>query len=210
MNRNVALIAALVVLAGGGAAAWALGRDTGSPPTPGDDRRADRQPTVSGRPAPPVDCSQPPPATVIGYTGQPSDITAGPLTFIGAGEGAQEPASAFRPRDGQDRGWKAPVAVQPGHAVTVRVEASAREIAALDYHTPTGDARRVADGEPAVTFRACPRGAPRSANDAVTTWNGVVVVKGPACVPLEIFTDQRTTPERLSMRIGLERCREAS
>lgn len=159
---------------------------------------------------PPVDCSQPPPATVIGYTGQPSDITAGPLTFIGAGEGAQEPASAFRPRDGQARGWKAPVAVQPGHAVTVRVEASAREIAALDYHTPTGDARRVADGEPAVTFPACPRGAPRSANDAVTTWNGVVVVKGPACVPLEIFTDQRTTPERLSMRIGLERCREAS
>jgi hypothetical protein len=202
MKRNV-LVGAVLALLAAGAAAWAL--DSGTRPTPSAPRERSpaARPAVAARPAPAPNCGEAPPPDLVGRRSH-WDITAGPLTFIDAAEGAREPAGMFKPRDGEHRVWKAPVAVQPGHVVTVRIVSPARR-ASLDYHSQLGGVKRVEQGEKAATFRACSSEAARSAGEAPTTWAGGIVVDGPQCVLLDVFADERIT-HRVRMGIGL-RCR---
>jgi len=203
MNRNVVIVVVLALLAGG-AAAWALEDGTAPTPEPADERPQVTRPAVAGRPVPAVSCTEAAPPGLLDRRSR-WDITAGPLTFIDAAEGAREPASVFRPRRGRHRVWKAPVAIQPGHVVTVRLVSPARR-AALDYHSDFGGVDRVSQGERDATFRACPRTATRSAGGAPTTWAGGIVVNGPQCVLLEVFADERSTPQRVWIGVGVRRC----
>lgn len=203
MTRRLWVLLGVAVVVAGGATAWALGGEALDPPAYGPTEQA----ATLGRSASPVDCSQPPPATLIAYTGQRWDITAGPLTFIGAGEGAREPASAFRRQATWDPVWKTPVAVKPGHMVTIRVAAPARRTAALTHFLPYGTPDRVSNGASAVTFQACPPSAPRSIKSTPTTWGGGLIVNRPQCVPLEVFIDDRQEPEALLMPLGMRSCR---
>ena len=116
--------------------------------------------------------------------------------------------ASYRPRAGRLAAIKLPVGVRAGHAATLAVAASDRRHAALIYRDATRNSRRIADGDAAVTFRACAADTPAFSGGTVgpiTGWPGALIVSGPRCIRLRLSVDGE---RRADIRLPLgRRCR---
>jgi hypothetical protein len=164
-----------------------------------------------------VDCARRSEANFPGAFTSPRSLVVGPLVFDGAGE--PTPASVVREFGGN----KFPVLVKAGHTVTVRLPRAVRSFAGLAYGglgnrpLPEGETR-LRDAAHTMTFVACRPGRPtRSYRDdgpsgsyadgeAVTFWSGFVVMRRPACVPLEVYIDDDPSPRQAVIDMGAGRC----
>jgi hypothetical protein len=143
---------------------------------------------------------------------QKHSITAGPLSFYYADQYAPMGVTGLDPipgRSGYYSGQKLLVLVRPGAVATVVVGESARPYAALLYNPADWNDRnqyRIKDGESAVTFKGCKKeGTPVDGSlNALTQFNGGLVVAGAHCVPLEVFVrgEGQTIPVTLSFGAG--------
>jgi hypothetical protein len=182
----VLLVAAAVVAAG-------ISADEPSAP-----RRASAAPAPEGHPA---GCARQSIASFAGAFTSRDNLVVGPLALIGAGRFTDP--SVVKEYDGN----KFPALVRAGRTVTVKV---ARGSASLFYAKNGGGVlteTRVADGDRAVTFRACgPRRAGSEADgDPVTFWSGFVLVAEPMCVRLKVWVGSARTPRRAAIPLG-RRC----
>jgi hypothetical protein len=154
-----------------------------------------------------ADCSTRSEAHFPGAFDDPANLIVGPLVLVG---GAYTPASTVREFDGN----KFPLLVKAGRNVTVRLGRAARGAGLAYGPLPQGRRLRVRDAYRSVTFAACrPGRAPRHyslhgpsasyADDiAVTFWSGFVLTRAPACIPLEIYVDEATTPINVGLPLG--------
>jgi hypothetical protein len=151
------------------------------------------------------------------FTGR-RNLVVGPLAVVGAGE--PTPASVVR----QFGGNKFPLLVKAGHTVTIVIAHAARKLAGLAYGgfgerpLPDGEVR-LRDTAHTMTFVACEPGLPSSTyrpdgpsashadGQSVTFWSGFVVTPTPACVPLEVYVDDDTSPDRTVIDRGAGQCR---
>lgn len=93
---------------------------------------------------------------------------------------------------------KLPVGLRAGHAARLRVSTAQREQAALVYGRLNRTARRVQDGESAVSFKPCEADAPAFSGGTVgslTGWAGGLIVTGPRCIRLELLVDGTRRPD---------------
>jgi hypothetical protein len=118
------------------------------------------------------------------YT-DPANMTIGPLAWMFAQRNAgYDGAYEFGFR------WKNPVLVRPGHVVTMRIGAAAKDFAGLAYDHDGGWA--YASSERTVVFKACSRRKATSRVDGrpVTFWSGgIVSTRTAVCVPIEFRVD---------------------
>jgi hypothetical protein len=127
----------------------------------------------------------------------PTNVVVGPLAWIGAQRNAGYDGAyelGYR--------WKNPVLVRPGHTVTMRIGAAAKDFAGLAYDHDGG--WRYADSERTVVFNACSRSKASSRVDGrpVTFWSGgIVSTRTAVCVPLEFRVD-RGAVRRRSIGLG--------
>ena len=104
----------------------------------------------------------------------------------------------YRPIAGRLPGIKLPVGVRARHEATLRVAASQRRHVALIHRHETQDARRIRDGDRAVTFTSCPADMPGFSGGTVgpiTGWAGALIMSGPRCVRLEVRVDGERRPD---------------
>jgi hypothetical protein len=128
----------------------------------------------------------------LGSGWEQSSLKAGPLFFVGMARGisAEEVARSKRV-------IKVLVLVENGAVVTLRIADADRGGVALDYSPPFA-ARRVADGMPAMTFRACKPGDWRPH----TQFNGSFVLDRPRCAHLEAHVHGRAEPIPVAISFG--------
>jgi len=104
--------------------------------------------------------------------------------------------------------WKAGALVKAGAVVTVVVPKAYRTQVSLLHRTATG--RRVTDGEPAVTFRACDRSTKAFSGEGVvgpyTGFPGGFIVAGARCVPLDVWGHGRPRPYRVVVSFAAAKC----
>jgi hypothetical protein len=164
------------------------------------------------RPSPPrravVGCARRSMAEFPGAFTRPRNLVVGPLALVGAGE--PTPASVVREFGGN----KFPALVKAGHTVTVRLPLGVRTVAGLAYGgmgdgpLPQGETRH-RDTAHTMTFVACRPDQPSGSSadgEAVTFWSGFVVLRAPACVPLEVYVDHEPRPRRAMLDMGGRRC----
>jgi len=130
----------------------------------------------------------------------PANLVIGPLVLVGAGGDD----AGFSPEAG---GNKFPLIVRPGHRVRIALPRSARPGAGLAYGPlPTGEVA-VADAHRVVNFIACRRLSPGSADGRRRGfWPGGVLAESPRCVPLRVWVDDRRSPRRVVLRMGVDSC----
>jgi hypothetical protein len=113
--------------------------------------------------------------------------------------------------------------VKAGHTVTVRLPRAVRGVAGLAYGglgnqpLPQGEVRH-RDTAHTMTFVACRPGRPtrryrdsgpsnsRADGEAVTFWSGFIVMRRPACVPLEVHVDDDPSPRHAVIDMGAGGC----
>ncbi len=146
----------------------------------------------ASRPRPAVaDCSTRSFADFPNAFTDPANLVVGPFVLVG---GATPTSAATAEEFG---GQKYPALVRKGHAVTVEVPETARDVASLGYGPlPQGDVG-YEDGHQAVAFTACGR-----ESDSVTFWSGFVFVREPSCVPLDVYVDAEPNPRRSELELG--------
>jgi hypothetical protein len=179
---------------------------------------ASRPPPPSTRPRGViVDCTRRSEADFPGAFTDPRNLVMGPLVLVGAGE----PTSASVVRE--FGGNKFPLLVKAGHTVTVRLLRAVRGVAGLAYGglgngpLPEGEVR-LRDTAHTMTFVACRPGRPtriyrddgpsasRAGGVAVTFWSGFVVMREPACVPLQVYVDDDPSPRHAVIDMSAGRC----
>jgi hypothetical protein len=123
-------------------------------------------------------------------------VIIGPLAFPTLRFAATYPRSNFSPRNGRYPALKQLVMLKEGAEVTISIRPSDRTRAALLYDPSDWNYSgfyQISEGEPAVTFQACP-GKSKAWQDA-TQFNGGFVVAGPRCVGLEVKFPSSETKE---------------
>lgn len=140
---------------------------------------------------------------------QPPSILLGALAFVWIREAAHTTAANIRRayRAGQGA-FKILALVKLGHEVTVSVPAREwRHVALLYDRSKFNRSQTVANGERAVTFRACPR-ARRGSNlwSRATQFNGGIIVDRRSCVTLEIRDGRHGLTRRISVSFGQNAC----
>jgi hypothetical protein len=130
---------------------------------------------------------------------QRQSVVVGPFAFAWIRQARKTTrasiARAYRAGQGA---FKILAVIQRGHEVTVTVLSGERRHVALLYdRSAFNRVQRVANGEQAVTFRACPpsAGAPPQNWAAATQFNGGIIVDSPRCVRLTIHV--RGGPTRM-------------
>jgi len=158
------------------------------------------------------DCSTRSEANFPGAFTSPRNLVVGPLVLIG---GAYTDPSTVREFGGN----KFPLLVKAGHIVTVRLARRGRRAAGLGYGPHPQGELKLRDTYRSVTFVACrpgrasrrysPNGPSESYADgaAVTFWSGFVLTRAPACIPLDIYVDDASSPRRVGLALG-RRCGE--
>jgi len=130
----------------------------------------------------------------------PDNVIVGPLVF--AGGNVTTPAATVQAQGG----WKYPVLVKLGHAVTVQIPAAVRRTAGLVY----GSGHSAHD---TIRFVACPRGEKKSntssAGGPVTFWSGFVMTRSPGCIPLDVYVDDESSPRHAAVTVGPNPCENA-
>jgi hypothetical protein len=142
-------------------------------------------------------CSEQSTAGFPGAYRDSNNLVVGPLAWVFVKSNATY--------DGAYEGgyrWKNPMLVRPGHVVTMRIGAAAKDFAGLAFdHDGGWDFAR---SERTVVFRACPRAKATSRVDGrpVTFWSGgIVSTRTGVCVPVEIRVD-RGAVRRRSVGLG--------
>jgi hypothetical protein len=105
--------------------------------------------------------------------------------------------ASYRPSAGRLPVVKLPVGLRAGHRATLRVPATQRAHAALIFRHGTRNAKRIQDGDRAVTFSPCPPDTPAFSGATVgrtTGWAGALMVTGPRCIRLKLRVDGRRRP----------------
>lgn len=156
-----------------------------------------------------VDCSRRSGADFPDAFESSRNLVVGPLVLVGGAD--SQPASAIR----EFRGQKFALLVRAGHSVTVRLPQAERRFAGLAFGglgerpLPEGEVK-LRDAAGTMTFVACGRGEPsgsRANGEAVTFWSGAVVMRGPACVALELQVDDEPRARHAMLDMGGRRCR---
>lgn len=137
------------------------------------------------------------------------DLVMGRAVFFGLRDGVLVPKA----RAGEDSVVKLGIAVRTGAPLTVRLTLIGAAGVALDYGGPgSGDPLRVADGQRAVRFFACPPSTRRfSDGRALGAWTGYTggfLVAHPGCVRLRVTArGDRAVTRRVAIGVPLARCR---
>lgn len=119
-------------------------------------------------------------------------LRAGPIAFVGMARGVSADDVAR-----YNRMIKVLLVVDNGAVVTLRVADAGRGRVALSY-TPPFAARRVADGKPAMRFRACSPGDWRPH----TQFNGSFIVDRARCAHLDVHIHGRAEPIPVAISFG--------
>lgn len=141
---------------------------------------------------------------------QRQSVVVGPFAFDGIREARKETAANIHRayRSGQGA-FKVIAVVKRGHRVTVSVRAGERRHVALLYNPSAFNrAQTVANGEQAVTFRACPPPAGARPHDwsAATQFNGGIIVDSARCVRLTIRVSKDEPARRIAIPFGPVSC----
>lgn len=113
--------------------------------------------------------------------------------------GAAEPTSRSEIRAGiADHGIagvKFPLFVVAGHAVTVQIPRPARRFAGLAYGR---------DADHTINFVSCSvaKSRSRASGLPVTFWPGGLQTQRPACVPLDVYVDDESSPQHVAVSLG--------
>jgi hypothetical protein len=113
-------------------------------------------------------------------------VVAGPIAFVGLGGKGRISAKVLAADRGPTDILKVLVVVATHTRVTVSVDPSASGHVALSYDPSRFDARRIEDGERAVTFDACGDGGTRFGDGRGIQFNGGLIVDGPLCADLNV------------------------
>jgi hypothetical protein len=108
-------------------------------------------------------------------------VVAGPIAFVGLGGKGRISAKVLAADRGPTDVLKVLVVVATHARVTVSVDPSASGHVALSYDPSRFDARRIEDGERAITFDACGDGGTRFGDGRGIQFNGGLIVDGPLC-----------------------------
>jgi hypothetical protein len=119
-------------------------------------------------------------------------LRAGPIAFVGMARGVS--ADDVARYNGM---IKVLLAVDNGAVVTLRVATADRSGVALDYTSPFAS-RRVAEGKPAMTFRACDPSNWRPH----TQFNGSFIVDRARCAHLDVHVQGRVQPIPVAISFG--------
>ena len=142
---------------------------------------------------------------------QRQSIVVGPFAFAWIRQARMATAASIHRAYRAGRGaLKILAVVERGHKVTVTVAHGERRHVALLYDPSAFNrAQTVANGEQAVTFRACPPSAGARAHDwsAATQFNGGIIVDSPRCVKLTIRVSKEGPARRIAAPFGPVSCR---
>lgn len=137
------------------------------------------------------------------------DVVRGPFALVTVARDLPRLSQrSYRARDGRLAGVKLPVGLRVGHSATLSVAPNQRAYAALTYREETRDARRIQNGDEAVTFKPCPAETPAFHGGTVgpiTGWAGALIIAGPRCVRLQVRVDGQHRPD-IKLPLG-RRCR---
>jgi hypothetical protein len=141
---------------------------------------------------------------------QRQSIVVGPFAFVWIGQARTATTASIRRayRAGQGA-FKILALVKRGYEVTVTVAPGERRHVALLYDPSAFNrAQTVANGEDAVTFRACPPspGARPRSWSAATQFNGGIIVDSPRCARLTIRVSRDGPPRRIAAPFGPVSC----
>jgi hypothetical protein len=148
----------------------------------------------------------------LGLDWRDRSVVVGPIAFVGLPGTATAPRRDFEPLEGGGfRSIKALAVVDQGAEVTVTIAPEDRAHVSLLYDPSAFkdlNAYSIADGEGAVTFRACAKGeeSPVGAPDGPTQFNGGFVVDGPQCAALDVLIAGRGLPKRVNVAFGRGAC----
>jgi hypothetical protein len=167
-----------------------------------------RPPSRARRAGARENCSTRSEASFPGAFTDAANLVVGPLVLIG---GASTDASTVREFGGN----KFPLLVKAGHTVTIRLALQPPQVAGLAYGPlPQGRETKLRDTYRSVTFVACrpgkatrryrPNGPSGSYADGenVTFWSGSVLTRAPACLPLDVYIDGASSPQRVGLALG--------
>jgi hypothetical protein len=125
----------------------------------------------------------------LGKDWRATALVAGPIAFLGFGRTGPTTFAASPDADGRYQAIKALAVVDEGAEVVVSIADRDRAHSALLYDPASfrDDGRyALADGEPAVDFRSCPKGGQPVGPDGPTQFNGGFIVDGPRCITVEV------------------------
>lgn len=136
---------------------------------------------------------------------QRQSIHAGPLWFVDArplragNDGTSPLPFGNLPVNEMDNAYAWVKAVGPARR-------SFRFLVNADFKTD--GSYTLADGQPGVTFAACPSGQELGQDYGGVTqfWLGFVIAKVPACVPLDLWTRTSKRPARITLAVGSISC----
>jgi hypothetical protein len=141
---------------------------------------------------------------------QRQSIVVGPFAFVWIRQAREATRASIRHAYRAGKGASKILAlVQRGHEVTVTVPSVERRHVALLYDPSAFNrAQTVANGEQAVTFRACPPSAGVRAQDwsAATQFNGGIIVDSARCVRLTIRVGRDEPARRIATPFGPVSC----
>lgn len=143
-------------------------------------------------------------ASFPGAFTRPRNLVVGPLALTGAGGMPQFVWDST----GKEGFQKFPLLVKENHRVTVELSPTTRRAAGLAYGPlPQGEVH-LRDTHRVVTFIACRSGQSSSRADGqpVTFWSGALLARSPRCVPLLVWVDNRPSPRRAVVRLGVRSC----
>jgi hypothetical protein len=129
----------------------------------------------------------------LGPGWEQTSLRAGPIAFVGMARGVSAEDVAR-----QRKVIKVLAIVDNGAVVTLRVADGDRGGVALEY-IPAFTARRVADGDPAVTLRACD---PGELGRPHTQFNGSFIVDRARCAHLQVHARGRPEPIPVAISFG--------
>jgi hypothetical protein len=149
-------------------------------------------------------CSTQSGADFTGAFTSPINLVVGPLALVGAG-GTPE----FVWDSAANVGFqKFQVLVRQRHRVTIELSRKTRRHGAgLAYGPLPQGETYLRDTHRVVTFIACRSGSVSTADGRpVTFWSGSVLARTPRCVRLRVWIDNRRTPRRAVIRLGVPTC----
>ena len=141
---------------------------------------------------------------------QRQSIVVGPFAFVWIRQARTATTASIRRAYRAGHGaFKILALVKRGYEVTVAVPPGERRHVAMLYDPSAFNrAQTVANGEPAVTFRACPPSAGARPQDwsAATQFNGGIIVDSPRCVRLTIQAGRGGRTRRIAAPFGRVSC----
>lgn len=129
-------------------------------------------------------------------------IVVGPVSFVGAKGGADDPFPSHRGKSKHHPTWKILLTVRSDASVTLQIATSHRQSASLLYDRERFrniNSYRIDYGDHTARFEAC---LSRSSDQEPTQFNGSIILERAQCLPVWVWVDGKKRPLLAELPLG--------